>query len=261
MFFCFRKLFDMKDNDSCLRSLIERTADVARTDFSWKGFKEMAVAITEATKMKFDAAYLKYTLYEGKTKSKPNKTKLDVIARYVGHKNYRSFCESINADPILRSMVGHYYCYVRMNKERGKILRSPVEISAKEGQLHYHLKGGRLTYTGEITKREGCLFVLMKSAEGKSFYHVYRIGARPSPEVLQGIFSGVSTDFEPIGGRAILWRSQKPFDSLKTGKLDIAAMQKSRQKNDQLLAAYFQRKDSNNLSINSVYTFGPEDLE
>jgi hypothetical protein len=257
----FSEIVWMKGEESYLRNLIERAADEARTDLSWKGFKEMAFAIAEKTKAKLDAAYLKYTLYEGKSKSKPNKTKLDVIAQYVGYKNYRAFCESLDADPILQSMVGQYYCYVRMNKEQGKILRSPVEISAKDGQIHYHLKGGRLSYSGEITKREGCLFVLMKSPEGKSFYHVYRIGARPFPEVLQGIFSGVSTDFEPIGGRAILWRSNKPFDSMKTGKLDITVMQKSKQKNEKLLATYFQRKDSNNLSIKSVYTFGPEDLE
>lgn len=243
--------------DVYIKTLIETLAEKTGTDLSWKGFEKMAEAISD----KFDAKYLKYTLYEGKSVSKPRTANLDIIAKAAGYKNYRTFCDGLKSDPILGSMIGEYYSYVRMNKEKGKILRSPVVISMKDGQVHYFQKGGRLNYSGEIVKREGCLFILMRSEEGKSFYHVYRIGKRSAPEVLQGIFSGVTTDFEPIGGRAVLWRSTEPFNSLKIGKLDIADMQKSKQKDQKLLAAYFQRKETNNLSIKSAYTFGPEDLE
>jgi hypothetical protein len=252
----------MKDKGFYLRALLMKLSKKTKVEsFDLKGFRLMAEKFTEDTGRPLDRGYLKYKMYDGGTTTRDSK--LDEISKYVGYQNFHSFCDAIDLemDSVLQSVVGDYYCYVRMNKEKGKILRSPVQIVLKDGQIHYHQKGGRLTYTGEITRREGCLFVLMRSDEGKSFYHVYRVGARPSPEVLQGIFSGVSTDFEPIGGRTILWRSDKPFDALKTGKLDIVEMQKSKLKEQQLLAAYFQRKESNNISIKSSYTFGPEDLE
>jgi hypothetical protein len=250
----------MGDKAIQLKILIEKVKEkTGAKDYSMKGFEDMSLALDEAG-YKFDAKYLRYNLYKGGKSIRLSK--LDSLAEYLGYKNYNSFVDSLSIDPILQSMEGHYYCYVRMNQAKGEVLRSPVKISIKNGQVLYHQKGGRLEYQGEMKKHGGCLFVLMRSIDGtKSFYHIYKIGMRPAPIVLQGIFSGVSSAFEPIGGRAILWRSDKSFDSLKTGKLEIRTMQKSKQKAEQQLAAYFQYRESNNLSIKSAYTFGSGDLE
>lgn len=254
----------MTNEGSYIRNLIEKLAEKVGTDLSWKGFKQMCLAIQQKEQATITPRYLKYTLYEGK--HLPNTMKrvsnLDIIARYVSGTNFRVFCENLDSkvDNVLKSMVGNYYSYVRMNHEEGNLLRSPVKITFDNGHVYYHQKGGRLQFNGEIQKHEGCLFVLMESNEGKSFYHVYRIGKRTSPEVLQGVFSGVSTDFKPIGGRAVLLKSNKPFESLKTGVLDIKKMLKSKREVDLALARYFEHREENNLSIKPSSTFNLHDL-
>ncbi|MEI9919060.1 MAG: hypothetical protein WDO14_09705 [Bacteroidota bacterium] len=251
----------MKEKGVYLKQLVEKLKDKVGTDMTSKGFKEMALALSDATKEKFDAGTLKkYTQYDEKD-SEPRESKLNLIAKFIGYKNFRTFCESSEIDPILESILGEYYCYVRMSKEKEKLLRSPVKIWMEQGRVLYHLKGKRLNYEGEVINHDGCLFILMKSAKGrKSFYHIYRIGSMEAPQVLQGIFSGVSSDFEPIGGRAVLWRSNESFESLTPQKIEIKSMRQSRRKDDQLLAGYFKEKSLNNLSIKDPYTFGPDDL-
>jgi hypothetical protein len=206
--------------------------------------------------------YLKYDLYAGKNNN-PREAKLDQIALAIGKTSYRSFVEILEAeqDPVLQSMAGEYYCYVRMNLTAGKVLRSPVKISTAKGQLSYLLKGGRLNYSGDLKKVEGCLFVLMRSGDGtKSFYHIYRIGTMPKPKVLQGIFSGVSTDFNPIGGRALLFRTRESFESLRAKKIDLQTLKKSKRPEERRIAEYFANKQENNITIKRPYTFSAEDL-
>jgi hypothetical protein len=227
-------------------------------DFSVRGFEEMALALNEEG-YTFDDEWLRKKLYEGKFDTlRPSK--LDELAAYLGHKNYPAFVESLKIDPVLQSMVGSYYSYIRMNHEEANLLRSPVRITWSDGHISYHQQGERLEFKGQLQSHGGCLFVLMQSEEGKSFYHVYRIGGRKAPEVLQGIFSGVSTDFKPIGGRAVLLRTNEPFETLKTGVLDIKKMLKSKREDDLTLAKYFEHREENNLSIKHSANFNLRDL-
>lgn len=254
----------MNNEESYVKNLIEKFAEKVGVGTTWKGFEQMSLELFEQTQEKITPRYLKYTLYDGKRlpNTKTRVSNLDIIAKFVAGTNYRTFCENIDSkvDSVLKSIVGNYYCFVRMNHEEANLLRSPVKITLSNGHVYYHQKGGRLQFTGEIQKHEGCLFVLMQSDEGKSFYHVYRIGKRTSPEVLQGVFSGVSTDFKPIGGRAVLLRANKPFESLKTGILDIRKMLKSKREEDVALARYFQHREENNLSIKPSPNFNLRDL-
>ena len=101
----------------------------------------------------------------------------------------------------------------------------------------------------------------MTSADGtKSFYHVYRIGKMPSPAVLQGIFCGVSTDLNPIGGRAVLIRKKETFESLTKKKTNLQALLKSKHSIERRIAKYFKNRHENTITIKKPYTFGPDDL-
>src|SRR4051794_5700327 len=114
-----------------MRELIIRLKEKTKApDFSMRGFKHMSEILLEETKENFDPRFLKYNLYEGKSKSEPREARLDLIAIYLGHKSYRDFRTSLSedVDPVLMSIVGVYYSYVRMNQGKGKILRSPVQI-------------------------------------------------------------------------------------------------------------------------------------
>jgi hypothetical protein len=121
--------------------------------------------------------------------------------------------------------------------------------------------GPSWTYEGDLKIKHGCLFVLLVSPEYKSFYHIYKIGTRREPKVIQGIFSGVSTVFDPIGGRAVLLKVNQPFSALKNQAFKYEELIQSPMPENQRLAAYFKDYSKNNLSINKVVSFGIEDLE
>lgn len=103
------------------------------------------------------------------------------------------------------------------------------------------------------------MFILMKSESGKQLHHVYKIGIREKPQVLQGIFSGVSTTFEPIGGRVVLVAAREPFVKLEGKELTPMELKKSGDLGTRL-ARYFESYDGNNLRINPVVSFGENDL-
>jgi len=188
---------------------------------------------------------------------------LNSIARFLGHKNILSLIGSLEipGDKQLESLLGNYYLFVRQNSAKGMLFQSPVEIRSIEGKVILRLKGPSWTYEGELRIRHGCLFVLLVSPEDKSFYHIYKIGTRRDPKVIQGIFSGVSTAFDPIGGRAVLLKVDQPFSTLRNQAYKYEELLESAVPENQRLAAYFKEYSKNNLAINKVVSFGIEDLE
>ena len=188
---------------------------------------------------------------------------LNSVARYLGYKNILTLIAALEspADEQLQSLVGNYYIFVRQNSVKGLIFQSPAEIKPSNGKFVLRLIGPSWTYEGELKIRHGCLFVLLVSPEDKSFYHIYKIGTRREPKVIQGIFSGVSTAFDPIGGRAVLLKVKEPVSSLRNEAFKFEDLTQSAIPENQKLATYFKDYSKNNLSINRVVSFGIEDLE
>jgi len=187
---------------------------------------------------------------------------LDKIAKFLKFKNFRTFVDGLERglESQLISCEGSYYSYVRRNAVVGVLFRSPVRIWTEVNNVRFELRGPSLVYQGTIQLRHGCLFIQMESKEGKAFYHVYKIGKRESPKVLQGTFSGVSTAFDPIGGRAILMRVDEPYNSLENAALKITDIKKSKSLNERRLADYFKDYANNNVSPNKSYSFDLSDL-
>lgn len=187
---------------------------------------------------------------------------LDKAAQYLKYNDFRNFVERVDqGDPQLMSLVGNYYSYVRRNSDEGYILRSPVKIEVrKDGKIEFQLKGPTYTFKGEIYSKHGCIFILMKADEGKMFHHIYKVGERQSPFVLQGVFSGVSTAFDPIGGRAVLVRTEEPYASLKNASLSVGVLRKSKLPVEKRLAIYFKDYANNNIAPKRSSTFGIDDL-
>jgi hypothetical protein len=159
-----------------------------------------------------------------------------------------------------RSLIGSYYSYVRRNTTDGVLLRSPVQIKEVDHQLIFMLTGDRLEYKGKLELSNGVVSVLMNSMEGKAFHHIYRIGTMEKPKVIQGIFSGVTSGFDPIGGRVVLERREEAFSGLKPAALDIAELKKTRLKSNQQLATYFSKYVDNNLKVGRSASFSFNDL-
>lgn len=188
---------------------------------------------------------------------------LNSVARFLGYRNIQVLVLAFEspADEQLKSLEGNYYIYVRQNSTKGLIFQSPVEIRESEGKFILRLKGPSWTYEGDLKIKHGCLFVLLASPEHKSFYHIYKIGTRRDPRVIQGIFSGVSTAFDPIGGRAVLLKVKAPFSTLKNQAFTAEELEDSSLAENKILASYFKEYSRNNLSINKVISFEIEDLE
>jgi len=187
---------------------------------------------------------------------------LNSVARFLGFPHATALIASYErpADEQLRSLKGDYYLYVRQNSGRGLVFQSPVSIVENDGRFTVRMKGPSLTYEGEPEIRQGCLFVLLTSTEYKSFYHVYKVGTRRSPQVIQGVFSGVSTAFDPIGGRSVLVRVATSDALLENRAFSLDELEHSGEDQKQKLAQYFREYAKNNLSINRVVSFGADDL-
>jgi hypothetical protein len=255
----------MKINVRHVDHLLDLLVAKTKQSLDFKGF----VAISEQIEG-ISEKYLYENLYLEKEKAKKNgqsvisvqSSRLDVIAQFLGNKNYRTFTEQLDKpiEKILLELVGTYYSYVRRSDGEGILFRSPVNITQKDGKVWLQLKGPKWNYNGVVELENGCLFILLRSDGGKIIHHVYKIGTREKPAVLQGIFSGVSTAFDPIGGRAILICVDEEFSKLKNAELKIADLKKSKSVTDRRLGEYFSSYDVNNLSINKIVAFTIDDL-
>jgi hypothetical protein len=187
---------------------------------------------------------------------------VSLILKYLEYPNFQAFIYNCDRpiDNILVKAVGSYYSYVRENSDEGFVLRSPAKIFMEDRQVHFELRGPKWIYSGKVHFVNGCLFITMNSHSGKSFHHVYKIGLRERPEMLLGVFTGVSTAFDPIGGRAVLERSDRDYKDLEAQRLSIEKLGKSKSKRDVALAKYFEERLKNNLIVPPPTTFTYEDL-
>lgn len=191
-----------------------------------------------------------------------HETKLDQLAKYLGFTGFRAFARKIDTPPdsVLAATVGTYYSIVRRNDGPAMLLLSPVLIAEENDNFYYTLKGPVRTYKGRLTFVNGCLFVLMQEPKGKQVHHIYNIGQSISPEILQGIFSAVTTNFEPIGGRTVLMRTKEQFENMKATQISQKEYGKAKDSGSKQIAAYFKEFSKNNLKLNRVVTYTKDDL-
>lgn len=245
--------------------LLELLSDKTRQALDVKGLKEMSELLGLQDK------YLYEYVYRKKEKAKQadeaeisiQSSKLEVMAKFVGYRSYAAFINDLEPplDPVLKGVIGNYYSYVRRNDDKGYLLRSPVRIVQHGHQVMVELFGPKWVYRGVMKKVHGCLFVLLEAdGGGKMIHHVYKIGNREEPGILQGVFSGVSTSFDPIGGRTVLVRVKEPFDALVGREGLITEFEVSDLKHERKVAAYLEEYSRNNLRINRVITFELDDL-
>ncbi len=251
----------MKVTVQQIRKLLMAVSEKSRYPLEFASFDDIADAIGNG----MNGDYLYENLYLRTRDAdddewiglQPNR--LNVIARYLGYDSIHHFLDSTREDPVLSGLVGSYYCYVRRNSEDTVVFRSPVRISKNGGEYVFELRGPTWVYKGMITSSEGCVFVLMRAESGKQIHHVYKIGKRQGPKVLQGIFSGVSTTFDPIGGRVVLTAVDQPFEELENKELTTRDLKKDKRLGARL-ARYFGKYGENNLRINPPVGFNEGDL-
>lgn len=246
-----------------LQRLLQALSEKTRLELSVKDLQTISDEVGYR-----NSDYLYKKIYIRIQKKRKNETiglhtsLLDKAAQYLKYKDFRDFTEHLDqGDPQVMSLVGNYYCYVRRNSKEAYILRSPVKIEQrKDGKIEFLLQGPAYTFKGELYSKNGCIFILMRADGGKLFHHVYKIGERHKPFVLQGVFSGVSTAFDPIGGRTVLVRMEDPYTSLKNASLSVSALRKSKLPVENRIAIYFRDYTNNNIAPNRSSTFDADDL-
>jgi hypothetical protein len=253
----------MKAYAKHLMKLLEKICDKTGQELGHAGLVEAAWKIGGMSdKYIYKSIYNRILGKKDNYSIRLNDKILNKLAAYIGYSNYQAFVKSIDhpIDPTIVGAEGVYMSYVRMNSDEGKVLCSPARIIINETSSKFELRGPKWTYRGDVKLEGGCLFVSMHTEVGKSFHHVYKIGKAHRPRILQGIFSGVSSAFDPIAGRCVLVRADVEFGTLKNESVSIATLRSKPGKVEKALAKYFKDRSLNNLIVEGITTNDIPDL-
>jgi len=246
-----------------IRNLFELLFEKLRVSPGKQGFHTIADQIQEV-----DYRYVREKLYaqmlkaekEGESTVGLRLEKIDVVAKYLGFKGFIDFQTTLKVHPQLLAHTGVCYSYLRKNVSEGCVLQSPVKIEREGNKVMLTLRGPDRTFYGNLELERDCLFCLL-SAEGKSFYHIYKVGVIKTPEVIQGVFSGVTSGGIPIAGRCVLVKQNQKFESLTNKALLVSELKESDDLLHQKLASYFEHQHVNNLMAGKAVGFDIHDLD
>lgn len=250
-------------------SLLEQLAEEARASLNYHGFGIMSDHILKETGEEISQRYLYENLWtraqralqEGEPHLRVLRERLDLIARLLKHRNFLDFSTQqayLRLDSPLKTCLGNWYSYVRCNSGADIVLRSPVAIYSKEGQIYMDLHGPDRVFSGQLHFMATCIHSLLTSGD-KSIHLIFKLGLSQNPQVLQGVFSGVSTSESPIAGREILVRQpESELSALTNKKLYLDDPEETELHPN--IKHYFQHYPGNYIKINKVGTFGLDDL-
>ena len=257
----FRIFHEMELSNIEARELFRLLGEKANNPQDGKGFQEMADVVGEEVSKRF--LYDKYQeMDRGEEVISFRNSKIEPMLDAIGFDGILSFRRFLES-PIpetLQNCCGSWILFLRQNSKEGLVYQSPVEIHVDQQKVWAKLRGPSHQYHGEVIFRNGCIVVLFTNGEKKQFHHVYKVGDRKEPEILQGIYSGISIGNDPIGGRSILWRSSKSFDTIPNKQLRIEELLISEDSFEQAVGAFFESFERNNLRVNPIVSFGSEDL-
>lgn len=188
----------------------------------------------------------------------------EVLVHALGYSGTSEFLNgkhpSINND--LKGCEGYWYSYVRCNSGQPFVLRAPVEIAVRFRDVVMTLLGARRTFTGKMKLEGDCIYCLLESGETKNLHLVLKTGLESRPNVLQGVFSGVSTGNDPIAGREVLVRQQavSAFKDLSHDRVAIEKLLQYGNEESKIIAQYFSSAEENILKAGRSSNFEITDL-
>lgn len=191
-----------------------------------------------------------------------NENNVDYLLAFLGYKNLDHF-EHTYGKPLhamLAACAGNWYSYVRCNSGNPVILRSPVKISVAVDEVLMQLRGIGREFSGVMHSEGDCVYTSLESHSGKKLQLVFRLGVT-RPDVLQGVFSGVSSAGEPIAGRELLIRQDAEMALLSNKRITIDALLSDEDETENLVGHYFKNSALNILKAGQPSTFGIADLE
>jgi hypothetical protein len=260
----------MKYKAGDIRKLLEELAEETGTTVDHASFEDMYYKIVEKVKKPlFKENYLYKRIYDQvKDANENSEVRLNAhfieqLVKYLSYNNYSQFLR-VQADPIhsiLGNCVDSWYSYVRCNSGEEYVLISPVDIFKDGKEVLMKLKGGERMFSGKLKYEGNCIYCLLESKQNKKLHLVLNVGFSKKPNVLQGVFSGISTSGEPIAGREVLIRQKEKFDALKNERISIHELIGSESEERNNIGKYFMESNGNILKARQASTFELNDLK
>jgi hypothetical protein len=191
-----------------------------------------------------------------------NEKKISSLLRYLGYRNFAEFREGKDHPASqLGKFIGVWRSYVRCNSKNPFLLSSPVRIYAQKSAVYMELAGPERNFKGELLLSGERVYCLLNGDHGKQIFLVMNGGIRLKPDVLQGVFAGISSAGDPIAGREVLIRQSLPFEELRPLKIDIDEWLRSANEEEAAIAKYFAQAENNIIKSGRSSSFDIGDLK
>lgn len=210
-----------------VKALIEALAKKTGQPTDHSGYGQMSERID--AKINISQKYLGDVYREankkianGILKTKNSRPHLDAIAQFLNYKNFDHFSETrdFNLSPIMKACLGNWWSYALSNNAQ-YIYKAPVKIFMSETpvDLLIELKGSERMFKGSLREDGTCFSGFLDSSKGKKLGLVFRLCNSVQIDLLQGVFSGMSSAGEPIAGKELLVReTELHFKEMKWSK-------------------------------------------
>lgn len=253
----------MAVNTKHVLRLIEELAETLEQPMDYKGFGLMSDVLDDSISQRYlDDLYrdVRRKIANEIEFTRKSRIRLDLIAQYLKYKNFNQFSLSYNKrfSDLLSACIGNWWSYVRANTGEF-ILKAPARIFQDDNKqkILMELRGGERTFVGELIERGGCMTGFLDSGTEKRLCLVFKLGNSRQIRVAQGIFTGISTSGNPIGGRELLVRELNvEYQYMQWGKYTI-----NDDRIDSRILSYFSSPEKNCIQIASVGGFELDDLK
>jgi hypothetical protein len=250
--------------------LLQEVAEKTDMTLDYASFGEIYSKMEDQmVKLPFKEEYLYKRVFLQLKKLKGDSTEIRLnakciehVAKYLSYNNYDQF-KKMQGQPIHPAMitcVGSWYSYVRCNSGEEYVLIAPVRIYEEGREIVMQLNGRDRTFTGKLKYEGNCIYCLLESKQDKNLHLVFNVGLTKKANVLQGIFSGISTAGDPIAGREVLVRQEGKLSLLKNARRSISELVESKREEEVLVGKYFRKAEQNILKGGKPSTFELDDL-
>lgn len=256
----------MKYKTTDFKRLIDAICSQLNTQATRQGFMKIEeYCIEHAEKLglgvRHEYIYDRYRSKSDAQSARPDH--LNALARILGFNTYEDFVAGKHPSTTKQAtpfeiIGGKWTSIVRCNSGKEQLIISPVEFKMEKTKLVMSLQGGENAFTGEVFLKGYCLEVTLKSGGVKNIHLIFKLGNLKSIEVLQGVYSGISSGNAPICGVELLVRLPKNETAQTTHQRIDFDEYSNRGHNETLVVNYFKNKAP--YKIDKVSSFGWDDL-
>ncbi|MEL6674550.1 MAG: hypothetical protein AAFR61_20235 [Bacteroidota bacterium] len=262
----------MKIDPKEMKAIIEAAAHQAGLGFGGKDFDELSSLINAAVGRDILGDRYLYAFYKKcelalKQDQKEvglNENYLNAVLKYLGFLNlkaYRQKAAEQQGDPRLAGLKGNWYSIVRQNSGLPYLLVAPVHIWQEGATFWIKLVGPSAQYVAKLARKENAIFTTFLNDQYKVINLIFHIGGATRPQLLMGVFSGLSTSGDTIAGRELLLRTDHDEAAMNHLRIPLEDPEQWPDWLDGRIFGYFEDHYKNCLKGSRGPTFSLDDLD